>query len=54
VLPGFDLRAELDEIEFRRSGLGFAVCGHEIDRQELPVEFPSFLALDGSRHVHAE
>ncbi|MBK6750160.1 MAG: M20/M25/M40 family metallo-hydrolase [Acidobacteria bacterium] len=54
ILPGFDLRAERDEAAFRNSGLGFAVCGHEIEGRELPIGYPSILALDHSRHALGE
>jgi carboxypeptidase Q len=54
ILPGFDLRAELDEIAYRGSGLGFSICGHGIDSRELPIGFPSVLALDRNSHTHAE
>lgn len=45
ALPGFDFSRELDEIAFRNSGLGFAICGHEIYGAEIPTGFPSILAL---------
>lgn len=53
-LPGFDFRKELDEIAFRNSGLGFSVCGHSIRSTEIPLEFPSVLAVDPASHIHAE
>jgi carboxypeptidase Q len=54
VLPGFDFRKELDEIAFRNSGLGFSVCGHEIDPHEIKGNFPAILAVNPASHVHAE
>jgi carboxypeptidase Q len=54
VLPGFDFRRELDEIAFRISGLGFAICGHEIEGSEVPANFPAILAVNPASHVHAE
>jgi carboxypeptidase Q len=54
ALPGFDFRTELDEIVFRNSGLGFAICGHEIDAREIPGNFPALLAVKRESHVHAE
>jgi len=54
LLPGFDLRRELDEIEFRNSGLGFSVCGHEVEAGELRGNFPALLAVSPASHSHAE
>ncbi len=54
LLPGFDFRAELDEIAFRNSGLDFAICGHDIEGSDLPAEFPAILAVNPYSHVHAE
>ncbi len=54
VLPGFDFRAEMDEIAFRKSGLGLAVCGHEINAREIAGNFPALLAVKPESHVHAE
>lgn len=54
LLSGFDIRSAMDEIEFRNSGLGFAICGHEIDGREIPVGFPSIMAVEHSRHTAAE
>ena len=54
VLPGFDFRTELEEIAFRNSGLGFAICGHEVDPREIPANFPALLAVSPESHAHAE
>lgn len=54
VLPGFDFENQMDEIAFRRSGMGFAVCGHGIDHRELPAGFPGVLAVEARQHRHAE
>ncbi len=51
LLPGFDFRSELDEINFRNSDLGFAICGHEVSGSEIPASFPSMFAVTG-RHSH--
>jgi hypothetical protein len=53
-LPGFDFRAQLDEIDFRKSGLGFAICGHEVDVREVPQNFPTYLAVTTASHHHAD
>ncbi len=53
ILSGFDLRNELDEIEFRRSGMaGFSVCGHPVEAEELPAMFPSVYAINHVGHSH--
>lgn len=54
ALPGFNFRDFRDELAFRESGLGFSVCGHEIDHRELPSSFPGILALDKSHRTAAE
>jgi carboxypeptidase Q len=54
VIPQFNFGTELEEIEFRRSGLGFSICGGEIDHSEIPGGFPSFLAVTGLHQAHAE
>ena len=54
IIPGFDLRSELDEIAFRNSGLDLAVCGHDIDARELTGNFPALLAVNPASHAHAE
>ncbi len=54
LLPGFDFRTELDEIRFRNSGLGFAICGHEVEGREIPTGFPSILAIADHRSHAAE
>jgi carboxypeptidase Q len=54
ALPGFNFRSELDEIAFRNSGLGFSVCGHEVDPREIAGNFPALLAVNPQSHAHAE
>lgn len=54
VFPGLDLDKAIDEAAFRNSGLGFSVCGHEIDAGELPIGFPKYLALDHAGHTHGD
>jgi carboxypeptidase Q len=54
IFPSFDLRAELDEAAFRRSGLDFSICGHGIEGEEIPVGFPAFLAVTTELHGHGE
>ena len=54
VLPGFNFKTELEEIAFRNSGLGFAICGHEVDPREIPANFPALLAVSPESHAHAE
>ncbi len=50
ALAGFNFRDQLDEIAFRHSGLGFAICGHPIEGAEVPASFPSVLAVSGHSH----
>jgi hypothetical protein len=45
VFGGSDLRASFDEIDFRASGLGHSVCGHEIHAHEIPQVFPGAFTL---------
>jgi Zn-dependent M28 family amino/carboxypeptidase len=54
VFPGFDFGRELEEIAFRSSGLGFAVCGHEVDGRDLAGDFPAVLAVSAVSHSHAD
>lgn len=54
VIPQFNFRNELDEIAFRRSGLGFSICGGELEHTEIPGGFPAFLAVAGVHQAHAE
>lgn len=54
VIPQFNFRNELDEMEFRRSGLGFSICGGEVEHAEIPGGFPAFLAVAGMHQAHAE
>ncbi len=49
VLPGFNIRDFRDEMAFRESGLGFSVCGHEIEHAELPSSFPGVYAVNSHR-----
>lgn len=44
-LRGFDLRAEMDEIAFRKAGLNHSICGHELEYNEIPSGFPSLLTV---------
>jgi carboxypeptidase Q len=53
VIPQFNFQNELEEIEFRRSGMGYAVCGGEIEHRELNG-FPSFLAVAKLHDAHGE
>ena len=43
--------ARMDEIAFRKSGLNFSVCGYSLGHDEIPIGFPSILAI-GSSHDH--
>lgn len=45
LFTNFDIRAELDEIKFRQAGLNHSVCGHNIEHEEIPHGFPSFLTV---------
>ena len=54
VIPQFNFRNAIEEAEFRRSGLGFEVCGGELQHGELPGGFPSFLAIAKLHEAHAE
>src|SRR5687767_3526804 len=54
VIPQFNFRNALEEAEFRRSGLGFEICGGDVEHGEIPGGFPSYLAVTESLHAHAE
>ena len=54
VIPQFNFRNAIEEAEFRRSGLGFEVCGGELEHGELPGGFPSFLAIAKLHEAHAD
>ncbi len=54
VIPQFNFRNELEEAEFRRSGMAFSICGAELDHSEIPGGFPAYLAVTESLHSHAE
>jgi carboxypeptidase Q len=54
VIPQFNFRNEIEEAEFRRSGLAFSICGGEVRHHEIPGGFPSYLAVTESLHSHAE
>jgi Zn-dependent M28 family amino/carboxypeptidase len=45
-----DVKAE--EIAFNKSGLDFSVCGHSLEHNEIPADFPRIFALSMS-HDHA-
>jgi carboxypeptidase Q len=51
LLNMYDFRTEMAEIAFRNSNLNFSICGHDIGHEEIPVGFPSVLAV-GSLHAH--
>lgn len=54
LLRGFDLRAELDEIAFHIAGLNHSVCGYEMGYHEIPVGFPSILAVGTNNFAYGE
>ena len=54
VIPQFNFRNAIEEAEFRRSGMGFSICGGEVQHGEIPGGFPAFLAVTESLHAHAE
>ena len=54
VIPQFNFRNEIEEAAFRRSGMGFAICGGELEHSEIPGGFPSFLAIAMVHEAHAE
>lgn len=54
VIPQFNFRNEIEEVRFRRSGLGFAICGGELEHSEIPGGFPSFLAVAKLHEAHGE
>jgi Zn-dependent M28 family amino/carboxypeptidase len=54
LLGGMDYRTRMDEIAFRQSGLSQSVCGHELQHEELPLEFPTILTLGTNRFAAAE
>ncbi len=54
VIPQFNFRNEIEEAEFRRSGMSFAICGGELEHNEIPGGFPSFLAIAKLHDAHAE
>lgn len=54
VIPQFNFRNAIEEAEFRRSGMGFSICGGELEHSEIPGGFPSFLAISGLHQAHAE
>jgi hypothetical protein len=54
VIPQFNFRNEIEESEFRRSGMRFSICGGELEHSELPAGFPGFLAIAKIHDAHAE
>jgi carboxypeptidase Q len=54
LLSGFDLAGYLDEVAFRRSGIGFSVCGHAVEAAEVLQGFPAYLAATHRGHDHSE
>ena len=54
VIPQFNFRNEIEEAAFRKSGLGFAICGGELEHSEIPGGFPSFLAVAKLHDAHGE
>lgn len=54
LFKGVDTLAEMEEAAFRDSGFNFSVCGHQIEHNELPTNFPSFLAAGTHNHAHGE
>jgi hypothetical protein len=54
LFKGVDTIAEMEEAAFRDSGLNFSVCGHQIEHNELPTNFPSFLAVGTHNHTLGE
>lgn len=54
LFRGFDLRAEMDEAAFRRSGLDHSICGHAAEPNEIPAGFPSFLSVSANRFADGE
>jgi len=54
IVPTFNVKTELDEAAFRRSGYGFSICGHGVDAMEIPSGFPAYLAVTEELHGHAE
>ena len=54
VIPQFNFQNEIEESEFRRSGMAFAICGGKLEHNEIPGGFPSFLAIAKLHNAHAE
>ncbi|MDQ4121195.1 MAG: M20/M25/M40 family metallo-hydrolase [Acidobacteriota bacterium] len=55
LFKGVDTLAEFEEAAFRNSNLGFSICGHPVEFNQLPANFPSFLALNLHNHdAHGE
>ncbi|HVF31014.1 MAG TPA: M20/M25/M40 family metallo-hydrolase [Pyrinomonadaceae bacterium] len=54
VIPQFNFRNELEEADFRRSGMAYQICGGELHHSDLPGGFPSFLAIAKLHDAHAE
>ena len=54
VIPKFNFHDAIDEMEFRKSGLGFSICGGELEHSEIPGGFPAFLTVAKVHEAHAE
>lgn len=52
ILNNFNFASLMDEERFRRSGLDLSICGHSIEHDEIPAEFPGILAVS-STHSHS-
>lgn len=50
----YDLRSDLEEAEFRKSGLYHSICGHEIDSYEIPGVFPGVLTIGSKPFAFGE
>lgn len=53
LFTDFNIRNELDELAFAKSGLDFSICGGEVHHSEVPHGFPLFLTAELG-HTHAE
>ena len=53
-LRGFDMRAEMDEMAFRKTGFNHSICGHNISHDEIPSSFPTILTIATNNFINGE
>lgn len=51
IIPELNFIAQAEDRAFKKSGYNFSICGHEIEHDEIPIDFPAILTV-GNKHDH--